>query len=221
MSQKIAPILIVILLGITGIIYGGTRGKKRTNRKPEIVGVDELFLERWSPRAMSGQPISQEELMVLFEAARWAPSSYNEQPWRFIYAHRGTTEWNVMFDLLVPFNQEWCKNGAVLVVICSKNLSDHGGLNITHSYDAGAAWQNLALEGHLKGLVIHGMGGFDREKARTILHVPDDFTIEAMCVIGRSGDPKILPDYMRKDEKPSGRKALHEIVCEGLFNFEG
>lgn len=180
-------------------------------------GADSLFVSRWSPRAMSGERISDAELMSLFEAAQWAPSSYNEQPWRFIYAHKGTPEWGIFFDLLVPFNQEWCKNGAVLVVICSKNESIRGGINSTHSFDTGAAWQNLALQGHLKGLVVHGMGGFDHEKARESLQVPNNYTIEAMCVIGMPGDSKNLPDYVRVNEKPSGRKTLNEIVCEGSF----
>jgi nitroreductase len=193
------------------------RSKKRIDRTPEYADIDALFIERWSPRAMSGEAISDNELMPLFEAARWAPSSYNEQPWRFLYAKRDTPEWATFFDLLVPFNQEWCKNGAALVVICSKNSFDRGGLNVTHSLDTGAAWQNLALQGHLKGFVVHGMGGFDHEKARSILHIPDDYTIEAMAVIGRPGDPKNLPDYMRKIEKPSGRKYIKEIVCEGNF----
>ena len=158
--------------------------------------------------------------MPLFEAARWAPSSYNEQPWRFLYAKRDTPHWNAFFDLLVPFNQEWCKNGAVLAVICSKNSSVHGGLNTFHSYDAGAAWQNLALQGHLKGLVVHGMGGFDKEKARLVLQIPDEYTIEAMCVIGKPGDPKNLPNYIQEIEKPSGRKNMEEIICEGGFGFK-
>lgn len=191
--------------------------KHQSVRKPECAQVDSLFIERWSPRAMSGQAITQQELMTLLEAARWAPSSYNEQPWRFIYAHRSSACWQKFFDLLVPFNQEWCRNGSVLMVICSKISSDHGGINTTHSFDAGAAWQNLALQGHLKGLVVHGMGGFDREKARKVLNIPDDYTIEAMCVIGRPGDAKNLPEYMQENEKPSGRKSLKEIAFQGSF----
>ncbi len=189
-------------------------------RMPDYLGVDSLFLERWSARAMSGQALQEDEFMPLLEAARWAPSSYNEQPWRFIYAKRDTPEWQVLFDLLVPFNQEWCKNGAVLVVICSKNASMHGGLNYTHSFDAGAAWQNFALQGHLKGLIVHGMGGFDHEKARETLQIPGEYTVEAMAVIGKPGDVKNLPEYMRENEKPSGRKHIQEIVCEGTFGFQ-
>lgn len=215
-----------VFIGVVCLLVAGAsscvpnRQKNQIARTIQYAQVDSLFWQRWSARAMSGQPIADSELMPLFEAARWAPSSYNEQPWRFLYAKRNTPQWDVLFDLLVPFNQEWCKNGAVLVIICSKNGSVHGGLNSTHSFDAGAAWQNLALQGHLKGLVVHGMGGFDHEKARSVLHVPEDYTVEAMCVIGKPGDPAMLPDYMRENEKPSGRKNITEIVCEGFFAFK-
>jgi len=193
---------------------------KKIQRIAHCDGVDSLFLERWSPRAMSGEMVEDSDLQALFEAARWAPSSYNEQPWRFIFALKNTPEWHTFFDLLVPFNQEWCQNASVLVVLCSKIGSDHGGINTTHSFDTGAAWQNLALQGHLKGLVVHGMGGFDHQKARTQLHIPQDYAIEAMCAIGKPGDVKNLPEYMQENEKPSHRKNVAEIVCRGSFNFE-
>ncbi|CAN5144167.1 nitroreductase family protein [soil metagenome] len=220
MNPKIILILLIIF-GLSASIYSvSSRIKGKINRKPEVAGVDSLFWERWSPRAMSGQMVSDEELMPLFEAARWAPSSSNEQPWRFVYARNGTTEWNMFFDFLVPFNQEWCKNGSVLVMILSKKTSSRGGVNQCHSFDTGSAWENFALEGHMKGLVVHGMAGFDYEKARELLKVPADFDIEAMCVVGKPGDVKVLPKEMQAREKPSGRKALNEIVAEGAFSFE-
>ena len=190
------------------------------DRAVECDRVERLFIERWSARAMSGQSLENSQLMSLFEAARWAPSSYNEQPWRFLYAHRNTPEWNVFFDLLVPFNQTWCANGAVLVVIVSDSRSSQGGTNGCASFDAGAAWQNLALQGSLLGLVVHGMGGFDHQKARELLNIPDYCNIEAMCAIGLPGDVNQLPEYMQKMEKPSGRKPLKEMVCEGKYSFD-
>lgn len=219
MNPKLS-LLALILLGVCGLVYAGVKSKKKTGRKPEATGVDELFVDRWSPRAMSGEGISNQELMPLFEAARWAPSSYNEQPWRFIYAHRGTAEWDVLFDLLVPFNQEWCKHGAVLVVIASKKTSSRGTPNECHSFDTGSAWENLALQGSLKGLVVHGIAGFDYEKARTALTIPADYQVEAMCVIGKPGDVSMLPKELQSREKPSGRKPLHEIVSQGVFSFK-
>jgi nitroreductase len=207
-------------LTISILLSGSTiLAQTKFQRTPGNAGVDKLFFERWSPRAMSGEQISEVELKSLFEAARWAPSSYNEQPWRFIYARKGTAHWNRLFNLLVPFNQDWVKNGSVLVVMISKNSSFQGGLNRTHSFDAGAAWQNLALQGHLKGFVVHGMAGFDYDKARTELRIPEDYTIEAMCVIGKQGDPSKLPDHLKEMEKPSDRRKIEESIAEGYFNF--
>lgn len=217
-SKAIFSVGLLVIGGIACAAYALTPRKKfLIDRKPEVSSVDALFVERWSPRAMSGEVMSQEDLMALFEAARWAPSSYNEQPWRFIYAKRGTPAWDVFFDLLVPFNQEWCKNGSVLMVIISKKTSSRGGPNHCHSFDAGAAWENLALQGHLKGLVVHGMGGFDYEKARTALNIADDYSVEAMCVIGKPAPVQVLSKDLQAYEKPSGRKAIHEIAFEGTF----
>lgn len=113
----------------------------------------DLILNRWSPRAMSGETISDKELMSLFEAARWAPSSYNNQPWRFIYAKRGTEHWNTLFNLLVDANKEWANKAAVLIVVVSANNFVYNNKpSRTHSFDTGAAWENLALQGYAQGL---------------------------------------------------------------------
>lgn len=214
-------LIALIVMALSAYIYSvSPRVKNRISRQPEVAGVDSLFYDRWSPRAMSGQMVTDDELMPLFEAARWAPSSSNEQPWRFLYARNGTPEWNLFYNLLVPFNQEWCKNGSVLVMILSKQTSSRGGINQCHSFDTGSAWENLALQGHMKGLVVHGMAGFDYEKAKTVLKIPADFDVEAMCVIGKPADMSVLSKELQAREKPSGRKALHEIVSEGLFNFK-
>ena len=182
--------------------------------------VDEIFLDRWSPRAMSGEAVTEEELMTLFEAARWAPSSYNNQPWRILYARRGTPHWQTFFDLLVPGNQAWAKDAAVLLLFASKETFDFNGKPYpTHSFDTGAAWENLALQGALKGLVVHGMQGFDYERARTELRIPEGFRVEAMAAVGRPGDPSKLPESLREREQPSDRKPLAETVSEGRFNF--
>src|SRR3954469_7592020 len=102
--------------------------------------IDELFLDRWSPRALSGEAVSEEELLTLFEAAKWAPSSYNNQPWRLLYARRGTANWPLFFDLLGDYNKEWCKNASALILFISKTIFDHNNKPAsTHSFDAGAA----------------------------------------------------------------------------------
>jgi nitroreductase len=182
--------------------------------------VDELFLDRWSPRAMSGEALSEEELMTLFEAARWAPSSYNNQPWRILYARRDTEHWQTFLNLLVEGNRAWAKDAAALLLFVSKETFDFNGQPYpTHSFDAGAAWENLALQATMLGLVTHGMQGFDYERARAELNIPEGFRVEAMIAAGRPGDPAQLPESLRAREAPSGRKALSEITCEGAFNF--
>jgi len=182
--------------------------------------VDDIFINRWSPRAMSGEKIPDEELFSLFEAARWAPSSYNNQPWRLIYAKRDTEHWEKLFNFLVEGNQSWVKDAAVILVLISKTTSDHNGSFMrTHSFDAGSAWENLALQGSINGLVVHGMQGFDYEKATSELNVPDEYKVEMMIAIGKPGSPEILPEKLQEIEKPSGRKSIKEIVNEGEFNF--
>ncbi len=177
-----------------------------------------MILNRWSPRAMSGEAMTDEEIFPLFEAARWAPSSYNNQPWRILYAKRDTKHWKKFFDLLVEFNQSWCVNAAVLgVMVSRKNFEHNNKPSVTHSYDTGAAWENLALEGSHRGYVVHGMQGFDYEKARKDLNVPADQEVMAMFVIGKKAPKEVLPHELQLKEKPSDRKKLSEIIFEGGY----
>jgi len=186
-------------------------------RRPDF-DIDRIFLNRWSPRSMSGDEISRELLFSLFEAARWAPSSNNNQPWRFIFARRSTDCWPVFFDLLTEQNKIWAKNAAVLIVVISKKTFDYNEKPArTHSYDAGAAWENFALQGSLKALVVHGMQGFDYDKARKTLNIPDVFEVEAMIAVGMPGRMEQLPEALQEREMPSPRKNLSEIVMEGSF----
>lgn len=190
--------------------------EKRTAEYP----VDELFLDRWSPRAMTGEPIAREDLMTLFEAARWAPSSYNAQPWRILYATRDSKHWQTFFDLMIEFNQSWARDAGALVVFVSRTHFDFNGEpSVTHSFDTGAAWQNLALQGWLKGLVVHGIQGFDYERARTELNIPEEFQVEAMAAIGKPADPATLSTDLQEKETPSDRRKLGKTICEGPFCF--
>jgi len=180
--------------------------------------IEPLLLDRWSPRAMSGEEISREELMRLFEAARWAPSSFNAQQWRALYARRGTEHWQTFYDLLVEANKVWAKNAAVLVVFISRKFFDHNDEpSITHSYDAGAAWENFALQGSRQNLVVHGMEGFDYERARKELRLPEEFQVEAMAAVGKPGAKGLLPEKLRARESPNDRRKLSESVFEGPF----
>lgn len=170
---------------------------------------------------MSGAPLSDGEVLTLFEAGRWAPSTYNEQEWRFCYARRDTPQWPLIFDLLIEFNQSWCKNAGMLVVVLAhKVFTLNGKPNPVHMFDAGAAFENIALQGTAMGLVVHGMQGFDYEKARTALEVPEDYAVAAMFAVGKPAPVEVLPEAMREREVPSGRKPLEEITCEGAFSFE-
>ncbi len=189
-----------------------------TRRQTEY-DVHPLILSRWSPRAMTGESIDQTLLMSLFDAAHWAPSSYNAQPWRFIYAHRNTLAWDSLFSLLVPFNREWAKRAGVLLLILSHKISEHTQTPaLTHSFDTGAAWAYLALQGHIHGLVVHGMQGFDYAKARNICKVPQEYQVEAMAAIGKRGKKEDLRQDMQEKEIPSQRKPLSEIIMQGTFH---
>ena len=191
-----------------------------SDRKKEF-NADDLFLNRWSPRAMSGDPVTDEQLFSLFEAARWAPSSHNNQPWRFVYAKRDTQYWDKIFNFMVEGNRLWVKNAAAIVVVISKTISEYNGSFIrTHSFDTGTAWENIALQGTISGLVIHGMSGLDYEKATEELGLPEEFKVEMMFAVGLPGKVDELPDKLREIEKPSGRKELSEIVSEGVFSFD-
>jgi len=167
---------------------------------------------------MTGEEMSDDEIFGLFEAARWAPSAYNNQPWRFIYAKRGTPEWSAIFELMVEFNKSWTKNAAAIAVVVSKKTFDHNGKpSQTHSYDTGAAWMALALEGSSRGYVVHGMQGFDYEKAQISLGIPEDHQVEAMLAIGKKAPKEALAPELREKEVPSQRRPLEEILMKGKF----
>jgi nitroreductase len=186
-------------------------------RNPEFP-VQDFIINRWSPRAMSGEALTREEIMPLFEAAKWAPSSYNGQPWRFLFALRDTPYWETYFNFLVKFNQSWAKNaGALILVLSKKTFEQNGKPAKTHSFDTGAAWENLALQGNSMGYVVHGMEGFDYDKSRKELDISDDYEIECMIAVGKPGDKENLPEDLR-DEKPNERKSVDEIAFEGNFN---
>jgi nitroreductase len=177
-----------------------------------------LILHRTSSRAMTGEPLEQDVLLSLFEAARWAPSSYNNQPWRFIYARRDTPFFPQFVDLLVDFNRQWAPRAAVLGVIIARTTFEYNGtFSVTHAFDTGAAWENLCLEGSRRSLVVHGMEGFDYQKARSVLHIPHEYAVLAMFAIGKRAAKETLPPALQKKESPSQRKKLEEFIMEGAF----
>ena len=185
--------------------------------------IDPLFLERWSPRAFDGSDMSDEDLATVFEAARWAPSAFNSQPWRFLYAKRGDPEWPLFLGGLIPWNQSWAHSASVLVYVLSDTLpftdrkSGEPAPSRTHSYDAGAAWACLALEATRLGYQAHGMSGVEFERVQQELGVPPHYRIEAAAAIGRIGDPATLPEKLRARELPSGRNPIGDFVFRGRF----
>lgn len=191
--------------------------KESKIRKSEYP-VNKIFVDRWSPRAMSGKAISKKELMTLFEAAKWAPSSGNNQPWRFVYALNGSEYWQIFLDFLKEGNRKWAVNASALIVTLSKKTWDEDdSYSKTHMFDTGSAWENLALQGSLMGLVVHGMEGINYAKIRKKLKIPKEYGVAMMIAVGKPGKFSELPDYLRKREFPNGRKKLKEIVFEGKF----
>lgn len=180
--------------------------------------IQELLLNRWSPRAMTGESIDDETIQSLFEAARWAPSSYNNQPWRFLYAKKDTPHFAKFFNLLVDFNKAWCEKSALLGVIAAETTFEKNKKpSVTHALDTGAAWENLALEGNSRNLVVHGMQGFDYERARAELKIPDEVEILAMFAVGKPAPKEELSEDLQKKETPSSRKKVSEFAFEGFW----
>lgn len=179
--------------------------------------VDPLFLERWSPRAFDQSVIEEEQLLTLFDAARWAPSAYNYQPWRFLYSGRDSTVWGEFLDLLIPFNASWVKNASALIFILSDTLIAQGDGKdarpaTTNSFDAGAAWALLALQATKLGLHTHAMAGFDEEKARGYFDLSPRYRIEAAVAVGRIGDKTALPEGLQAREVPSDRLPVNVLA---------
>jgi len=169
---------------------------------------------------MTGESISPDELLRLFEAARWAPSSFNSQPWRALYARRDTEHWPVFLGLFVDGNKAWAQNAAALVVFISRRTFEYNDEpSVSHSYDCGAAWENFALQGFSQGFVVHGMEGFDYDRARIELKIPDQFQVEAMAAVGKPGAKETLPEMLRKAEGPNERRKISASICEGPFKL--
>jgi nitroreductase len=187
--------------------------------------IDPLFTRRWSPRAFTDATLDEPTLLSFLEAARWAPSGYNAQPWRFIYGRRGTPGWQTIFDTLSEYNGGWAQRASALVAILSRTVWLPPGKTelqpvSTHSFDAGAAWASLAFQATLSGWHAHGIGGFDKAQLRVKLDIPADYAIEAVIAIGKVGDKAVLPEALQAREAPNQRWPLSELVADGRFAFD-
>lgn len=192
-----------------------------TGRTPTHA-IEPIFLNRWSPRAYDGHAMPTTDLLAIIEAARWAPSAYNIQPWRFVYSQRDDAAWPRHLDLLDPFNAGWAQHAAALVFIASDTLMPGNGgrpdtPSRTHSFDAGAAWAQLALQATALGYQAHAMAGVDFDKAHDRLAIPPRFRVEVAVALGNRADPSVLPEDLRERETPSQRLPLGAIAFPGSF----
>jgi nitroreductase len=190
--------------------------------RPKENQVDELFLKRWSPRSFKeGKEISNQDIKTIFEAARWAPSCYNDQPWRFLISENNEESFQDFFKLLVEGNQVWAKNSSRIgFVIAKNNFEMNGKPNSFNEFDAGSSWMSLVLQAEKLGISAHGMGGILKDEVYKKFNISkDDYTVICGFVLGYQDDPEKLPDDLKEREKPSSRKSLDEILSVGKFGF--
>ena len=188
------------------------------NQRIPEAEVDAMFTDRWSPRAFVDEPLTESQVAALFEAARWAPSCFNDQPWHFRYA-LSENDRKRFAEALVEKNREWAQHAPLLLfVLARKNFGATGKPNRHATFDAGAAWMSLALQARRLGLYAHGMAGFSVEKAAEVMNVSlDEYEVMAAVAVGRRGDPEMLSEDMAGAEKPNGRKPFAEVAGEGAM----
>jgi nitroreductase len=186
---------------------------------PTNFPVHNLIRERWSPRAFAGKSVEPAALASLFEAARWAPSSSNEQPWAYLVATKDDAEnFAKTLGVLVEFNAAWAKDAPVLVIAVSRLNFQNGQSNRNAFYDTGAATALLSVEATARGLAVHQMAGFDHAKAKQVFEIPADCEPIAAIALGYPGDPSVLPEKLRDREvAPRTRKPLTEFVMSGRW----
>lgn len=189
---------------------------ERADGRVSAFNIEPLILNRWSPRAFDTRPVDDNVLQSLFEAARWAPSSMNEQPWTFIYA-KNQADRERFGSFINDFNRVWSDRAPVLVAFASRKQFANGNRNPWNAFDTGAAWGYFALEAARKGLVTHAMGGIDAALARTVVGLPDNYEVIVVAAVGYQGEKTILPQPYQEREKPSQRRPLEEIAFEGRF----
>lgn len=182
---------------------------------PAIEGVLPAILERWSPRAFADRDVSPADLKKVFEAARWAPSSYNEQPWRFLVGVRGSTTFDKIGSALMPFNQAWALNAPVLILGVAKTKFSHNDTANNYAiFDLGAASSFITLQAAALGLATHQMAGFDKAKAREVFSIPDLYEVGSTMALGYQGEPSTLANeqLITGEVAPRTRKPVSELV---------
>ncbi len=180
--------------------------------------INELIKQRWSTVIFADKIVEKQKICSLLEAARWAASCFNEQPWNFIIASKeNPTEYQRLLSCLVPQNQEWAKNAPVLMISVAKNNFEYNGKPNRHAlHDVGLAMGNLTIQAQELGLLLHQMGGFDQDKARQLYNIPDDCTPVAAIALGYLGELEDLPENIQQRElAPRSRKPLESFVFTG------
>ena len=184
--------------------------------QPSTDGVLPVLLERWSPRAFADRDVEGPKLRIIFEAGRWAMSSYNEQPWRFFVGHRGSETYRKILEALVPFNQDWAKGAPVLILGVAKTRFSHNDSpNNYAAHDLGAAMALMAVQATASGLAAHQMAGFDWVNARESFAIPETYAMGSVMAVGYHGELSDLPEkFQAQEQSPRSRKVLSEIVLE-------
>ena len=190
-------------------------------RSPEHP-IDPQFKARWSPRSFANYTMQESEVLTLLEAARWAPSASNVQPWRYVFALKEDPLWVDLFASVNLKNQVWVTNASAILVMASQSMTpqvDSAELkpNPTHAFDTGTAWGFLALQAYHSGLAVHALAGFNAELAAKAVNLPADHQIHALVAIGKQGDPQALPQDLRQRELPNGRHPIASFVRRGKF----
>jgi nitroreductase len=186
----------------------------KSKKAPPVEGLLPLFLERWSPRAFAPREVSQADLRRVFEAARWAPSSGNAQPWRFIIGIQGTETHAKLVSTLAGFNKEWAPKAPVLILGTTNAVNARGSTNAYAMYDLGAAAVSITLAAEALGLATHQMGGFDHDAARKEFGIPESYTLGSVMALGYQDEPAALAndELISREIAPRTRKPLNEIV---------
>ncbi len=188
------------------------------NNRENRFGVSEQFINRWSPRAFSSEALKEEEIMKLFEAANWAPSCFNAQPWHFFYATEGEVKEKFQ-SLLVGKNQEWATSAPLIGFVTCRLKFQHNNKDNRHAkYDTGSAAMSMSLQAREMGLYTHFMAGFDHDKSYEVLNLDrEDWEVICAFVVGKHGDVSTLPGGLQNLEKPNKWKPVEGFITEGIF----
>jgi nitroreductase len=239
-DDSIVPsgIPILVFVSPSGHRFFRARWNRGAGKRPEVSGkelnlqimrkskpaptrypIHDLMRERWSPRAFALSSVSQEELLTILEAARWAPSCFNEQPWRFLVGIHPHPVWQTIFQTLDAFNRQWCERADVLVAVCAKKTFSHNGKENFHAgYDCGQAAMSMVLQAEALGWICHQMAGFSRQKTQELFELGDDLHPMTVVALGKPGTDDLLPDDLRASEnKPRVRRPLSELTLKTDF----